>query len=285
MSFRDEAKKLAYKAAGSFKTVHDRQLAIGRFADYLKSANLQVRGVEYLKGKHVQGFIDARKGAGISLRTLQNEVTALRVVLRQAGRDKLADQLGTKELGIAGASRNGTKTALSESRLVELRAAVLARDEGVAAVVDLQRALGLRAEEGVKSCKSLATWERQLKAGQPVHVVFGTKGGRPRLVSPADRERALSAIQQARALADRQGGVLIAKTNEKEAMTRYRNVMAASGFIGRESGHSLRYAFAQEQIRAYTLTGYSVKEALALASMDLGHGDGRGKYIKQVYGR
>ena len=285
MSFRDEAKKLAYQAGGSFKTIEGRQLAVGRFADYLKAANLQVRGVEFLKGKHVQGFVETRKEAGVGLRTIQNEITALRTILRAAGREKLADQISTKALGIAGACRDGTKTALAQSRLVELRTAVLARDEGVGAVVDLQRALGLRAEEGVKACKSLATWERQLKAGQPLRVIFGTKGGRPRDVMPADRERALAAIQSAKALADRQGGVLVAKPNEKEAMTRYRNVMAAAGFTGKESGHSLRYAFAQEQIRAYTLTGYSQKEALALASMDLGHGDGRGRYVAQVYAR
>lgn len=285
MSIRSDMKDLAYKAGGSFKTIHDRQLAVGRFADYLKSANIQVRGVDFLKGKYVSGFVETRLSAGIGLRTVQNEITALRTILRAAGREKLADQISTKTLGIGGACRDGTKTALSESRLVELRTAVLARDEGVGAVVDLQRALGLRAAEGVKACKSLATWERQLKAGQPVHVVFGTKGGRPRLVSPADRERALQAVQQAKALADRQGGVLIAKPNEKEAMTRYKNVMASSGFTGKESGHSLRYAFAQEQIRAYVLTGYSPKEALALASQDLGHGDGRGRYIEQVYAR
>lgn len=285
MSFRDEAKKLAYQAGGSFKTIEGRQLAAGRFADYLKAANLQVRGVEFLKGKHVQGFVEARKAAGIGLRTLQNEITAIRTVLRAAGREKLADQISTKALGIAGACRDGTKTAISESRLVELRTAVLYRDEGVGAVVDLQRALGLRAEEGVKSCKSLATWERQLQAGKPIRVIFGTKGGRPRDVMPADRERALATVRSARALADRQGGVLVAKPNEKEAMARYRNVMAAAGFVGRESGHSLRYAFAQAQIRAYTLGGYSQKEALALTSLDLGHGDGRGRYISQVYSR
>lgn len=285
MSIRSDMKDLAYKAGGSFKTIHDRQLAVGRFADYLKSANIQVRGVDFLKGKYVAGFVAMRTAAGIGLRTTQNEIAALRTILRVAGRDKLADQINTKALGIGGASRAGTKTAISEERLATLRAAVLARSEGVAAVVDLQRALGLRAEEGVKGCKSLATWEKQLKAGQPVHLAFGTKGGRPRLVSPADRERALQAVQRAKALADRQGGVLIAKPNEKEAMNRYKNVMAASGFTGKESGHSLRYAFAQEQIRAYVLTGYSQKEALALASQDLGHGDGRGRYIAQVYAR
>lgn len=50
------------------------------------------------------------------------------------------------------------------------------------------------------------------------------------------------------------------------------------------SPHSLRYAFVQDQIDHYQKQGYSEQEALAKTSMDLRHGDGRGKYIKQVYG-
>ena len=92
-------------------------------------------------------------------------------------------------------------------------------------------------------------------------------------------------MRQARRLADSQGGVLIAKPDEKTAMCRYRNVMYQAGFRGKESGHSLRYAFAQEQIREYMAQGYSQAEALAMTSMDLGHGDGRGRYIAQVYQR
>lgn len=278
-------KDLAFKAGGSYKTIRDRQLAVGRFADYLKSANIQVRGVDFLKGKYVQSYVDARKAAGLSLRTIQNEITAIRTILRTAGREKLADQINTKALGIAGACRDGTKSALSDKRLEELRKAVLAKDDGVCAIIDLQRALGLRSEEGVKACKSLATWLHQLKAGKPIRVVFGTKGGRPRHVWPADRERALAAVKAAQVIADRQGGTLIDKPNEKMAMARYKNVMSSCGFTGKESGHSLRYAFAQQQIRSYILTGYSQREALALTSADLGHGDGRGRYIAQVYGR
>ncbi|ESA61313.1 integrase family protein [Escherichia coli 1-182-04_S4_C2] len=31
--------------------------------------------------------------------------------------------------------------------------------------------------------------------------------------------------------------------------------------------------------------GFSEKEALAMVAMDLGHGDGRGRWVKQIYGR
>ena len=285
MSFRSDAKALAYQAGGSYKTIHDRQLAVARFADYLQRSNIQIRSIDHLKGRHVAGFVEARIAAGISLRTIQNEITGIRTILREANRDKLADQLRTKDLGIGGASRDGSKVAMSDERFSGLHAVVLVKDAGVAAVIELQRVLGLRAEEGVKACKSLATWERELSAGRPVRVVFGTKGGRPRDVSPANRDRALAAVRAARALAARQAGVLVNRPDERQAMNRYRNVLYSAGATGRESGHSLRYAFAQEQMRAYIANGYSRREALALTSMDLGHGDGRGRYIEQVYGQ
>ncbi|MFN7050350.1 DNA-binding protein, partial [Proteus mirabilis] len=49
------------------------------------------------------------------------------------------------------------------------------------------------------------------------------------------------------------------------------------------SNHGLRYAYAQDVEKYYLSQGVSPKEAYALTSMDLGHGDGRGDYIKRVY--
>lgn len=285
MSFRSDSRAAAREAGGSFKTVEAREGVAGRLADFLQARNIQIRDLAHLKTSHVQQFVSARLETGVSVRTLQNELSSIRVMLVAAGREKLASNLDNKRLGIAGASREGTKTALPDQRFAELRAAVQARDSGVAAVVDLQRALGLRAEEAVKSCKSLASWERQLASGQPVRLIFGAKGGRARDIRPADPQRALEAVRAALRLSKAQGGVLIAKDGEKAAMSRYRNVMSASGFVGRESGHSLRYAFAREQIAAYQQQGFTKDEALAQTSLDLGHGDGRGRWIEQVYSR
>lgn len=56
------------------------------------------------------------------------------------------------------------------------------------------------------------------------------------------------------------------------------------GLKGEFSPHSLRYAWAQDAIRHYLAQGFSEKESLALTATDLGHGDGRGRWVKQVYG-
>ncbi|HCL5074339.1 TPA: hypothetical protein N2F43_003671 [Salmonella enterica] len=38
-------------------------------------------------------------------------------------------------------------------------------------------------------------------------------------------------------------------------------------------------------VRERLAQGFCEKEALAMTAMDLGHGDGRGRYVAQVYGR
>ena len=67
----------------------------------------------------------------------------------------------------------------------------------------------------------------------------------------------------------------------KQAMGVYRNVCHRQGI----QSHAARYAFAREQMQAYRGQGYSEREARAAVSQDLGHGDGRGRYIASVYAR
>lgn len=57
------------------------------------------------------------------------------------------------------------------------------------------------------------------------------------------------------------------------------------GLTGTYSPHSLRYAWTQDAILHYLAQGFSGKEALVMTSMDLGYGDGRGRYVAQVYGQ
>lgn len=59
----------------------------------------------------------------------------------------------------------------------------------------------------------------------------------------------------------------------KQAEAWYHNAMHRLGV----QGHGLRYAFARERVEAYLQSGIPMAEALARTSMDLGHGDGRGR--------
>ncbi|MBC8946333.1 DNA-binding protein [Xenorhabdus indica] len=96
-----------------------------------------------------------------------------------------------------------------------------------------------------------------------------------------------AALQHAIAYAEREqaerGGKLIDKLTITQAIDRYRYIVRSSGLAGKNAPHSMRYHFALQSGEYYKAQGFSEREALALASMDLGHGDGRGRYIKQVY--
>ncbi|EDZ9225646.1 DNA-binding protein, partial [Salmonella enterica] len=121
----------------------------------LAGLNIQIRSAAQLKVRHIEQYIESRKNEGISRRTLQNEMSAVRQILNQAGRTKMADpnheRLSNKALGIDGASRAGTKTAITDERYYEALARIRIKDEGVAAVMQLSRYLGLRNEEAVQS--------------------------------------------------------------------------------------------------------------------------------------
>ncbi|QIQ22173.1 integrase domain-containing protein [Zophobihabitans entericus] len=278
--------QLAKQASGSHKTVHDRIRITQYFCDYLQQMNIQIKSIEHLKSKHIEGYITDRLAHGISKRTLQNEMAAIRAILRQAGREKLADleRLNNQNLGIGNASRAGTKEAIPNELFQQIMAQAMMKDRGLAVTIQLARQLGLRSEEAVQSIHSLKTWKKALEQGKAhVNVVFGTKGGRARDSVVLNHEELLQTVNLALDIAKEQNGKLINKPNLKTAMTYWRNQTRLLGLSGKYAPHSLRYAWAQEVMAHYLEQGLSEKEAQARVSMDLGHGDGRGRYIKNVY--
>jgi hypothetical protein len=161
---------------------------------------------------------------------------------------------------------------------------------GIGATLELQRALGLRESEAIRAGRAdtLSRWRRELVELGAVHVVEGTKGGRPRDVHPANRDRAFTAIRQAQTVLEKTGQRYLvtcadgaAAANLKQAIGVYRNVCHRADV----QSHAARYAFAHERVQAYRNQGYSEREARAATSQDLGHGDGRGRYIASVYVR
>lgn len=160
----------------------------------------------------------------------------------------------------------------------------------IGALLALQRFLGLREVEATRGgdVQTLARWQRELQERGFVRVISGTKGGRPRDVRPAQIERALAAVQSARALLEASGQrYLLTRTDGavarglKQAIGIYRNVCYRACI----QSHSARYAFAHERIQAYRDEGFGEREARAATSLDLGHGDGRGRYVASVYVR
>ena len=285
-SLKAQLQKTAENAHGGGKTVHQRRLMVSRFGDYLKLENIQISSISQIKEKYIQGYIQARLNQQIGKRTLQNEMAAIRQTLRAEGRMKLANspRISNKALGLSGTSRKGTRVAITERQYKQIHQKALLKSPALVAAIELARVFGLRGEEAVQSVHSLKTWQTALENGNTkIRVVYGTKGGRPRDTLILDRERARNAVNTAIQIAEQQKGKLIDKPNLKEAMTYWRNHTRAIGLKWQLSPHSLRYAFAQEAIKYYQTQGYTQQEALAQASMDLGHGDDRGKYVKYVY--
>ncbi|XKM13297.1 integrase domain-containing protein [Orbaceae bacterium ac157xtp] len=286
-SLKQQFTDAARQANGAYKTVHHRQIIMERLRQYLKVHNIQIKAIDQMKVIYIEGYVHSRLGQGISRRTLQNELAAIRQTLRAVGRVKLADhsRLTNQALGISGASRQGTKVAITQKQYQAIHQLAFNKSPALAATLDVAITLGLRGEEAVQSYKSMQTWQKALQKGQTrIQVVFGTKGGRPREVYIINPQKTLQVVNNALAMMQQQNGKLIDKPNLKQAMNYWRNSTSRLGLTGEHSPHCLRYAFTQHQIDHYLKQGYSEPEALAKASMDLGHGDGRGRYIKQVYG-
>lgn len=282
-------KRLAQQAGGSYKTVDDRIRLAQRFCERLVLAqNVQIRRVEQLKARHIEGYVRERLAQGITKRSLQNEMAAVRCILKQAGRDRLAqsERLNNHSLGLSAASRSGTKRAITPEYYHHVLETAHIKDPGLAAALELSRLMGLRSQEAVQSAQSLKTWRQALDRGETwLTVVFGTKGGRPRETIILDAGAVKKALDTALAVAEDRHGRLVDKPDLKSAMKYWHSQASGLGLTGAYSPHSLRYAWAQDAIRHYLAQGFSEKEALAMTAMDLGHGDGRGRYVAQVYGR
>ncbi len=65
-----EMKRLAQQAGGSYKTVDDRIRLAQRFCERLVLAqNVQIRRVEQLKARHIEGYVRERVVQGITKRS------------------------------------------------------------------------------------------------------------------------------------------------------------------------------------------------------------------------
>lgn len=283
---RNEIHQVVKVAGGSTLTKGGRSANLTATANDLRLAlNIQIKSFKGLKTQHLARLVSFWKEQGKSIRTIQNRLAHVRSALRSVGREKFADsaQVSNASLGAAGASRGGTHTVASKE-VIEARISKL--QPGFKEAAQLQRTLGLRAQEAIQSNQSLRLWQRQLEKGRRVTVLHGTKGGRGRdisLVSEKAQKQALEAVRAAITAMDKHGGQLVPSRSLEGANRAYQRAMNGVEFTGSEASHSLRYLFARAQFESYLEAGFDRREALAALSMDLGHGDGRGRYCEQVY--
>lgn len=286
MGLQDDLQSLGRKAGGSHLTIEARERHLREFARWCRENNYQIQRADQIKEKHIRGFMDSLKDNN-SERTRQNKLAALRVAIRETGKTKFADGIKTRAMGVQQACRDGTKRAMTDGEYRKALARVGERDQGCAAAIELCRELGLRRTEAVMADqKTLTKWAREIVNGRPqVHIIRGTKGGKPRWTVPANRERAAAAIARAFAVAKANGGHLIKIKGGglRESINRLKNVAYECGLRKETSLHSLRYAYACERFDQLSTQGYGRRDTASQVSQDLGHGDGRINYVMQVY--
>ncbi|MEZ0332012.1 MAG: integrase domain-containing protein [Methylophilaceae bacterium] len=281
-----DAKEANEKIGKSHGTKDNRLNTLNQLVTHLYANNIQHASLQDIRPKDIKSFIEAKKELGRRLRTLENLMAHIRSFLKQEGRHRLANDpmLTNSALGISGGSREGKKLPILPYAFESAVEIAKMKDIGVAACMVLSLVLGLRSLEAIRSWKSLKTWKKQLLAGEDeLKVVYGTKGGRDRWVKVHDRDAVLKAVLFACDVAATRKGKLIDRPNLKTAINHFRRIARESGLKGNQSFHSLRYWFAVMALKSYLNAGFSHEEALVLTSHDLGHGDGRGQYIKHVY--
>lgn len=280
------------RLGGSHLTREARERTASKFSTLMFEAGYtHLASPADISGKHLRAYVAARQAESPGVRTLQNELAHLRSVLKSVGKQAMANaaELSNEALGISGGSRLGTKTAMSsEDFLSFTERAERQNRPGMAALLRLERHLGLRGNEAIHAREdTLRRWARELQADGRINVLAGTKGGRPRTVDVSDRASASAAIASALAVGAKQGGFLVIRANGsptgglKQARCIYHSWAHRNGI----QPHSARYAFARDQLNGYLSRGYSSREALMAVSQDLGHGDGRGRWVKSVYMR
>ena len=288
---RADLNRIGYQLGGAHLTQEARRATFTTFAQAMRAKGYGIQSAAQIGGKHLRAFVECRLAEGIRSRTIANEMSHLRAVLVHCGKEGLARNpaYSNKALGIGRGSRIGTKEPLSDAAIRGFQQYTdrLGRS-AIGHVLELQRALGLREAEAIRggTPETLARWHREIQERGHVRVIEGTKGGHARDVHPADLARARSAMERAQAtlrasgqryLVTRADGT--ATTDLKQALGIYRNICHRAGI----QSHAARYAFAQERMQAYRTEGLSEREARAATSLDLGHGDGRGRYVASVY--
>lgn len=287
MSLSKNAKELSKAAGGSHSTVEARTRIIMQLVNNLRyEQNVQIRNISQLKEKNIENWLRSGREKGLSPRTLQNRLTAVRAVLKEAERYDTISRLQNiaKKVGFAGAPRDGVRKPPSEEQINRMLSNV--NHQGVRICLELMGEFGLRQKEAIMSAASLEKWLKDISSDRHgrFQLVQGSKGGRPREIWPNDPQRAAALVSKAIEFCRSNGGKLI-EGDLKQALGKFNRVAAQGGFTRLHSPHSLRYAFAQRTIDRLMQHGWDKRLALSFTSQVLGHGDGRGRWIDQVYSR
>ena len=245
-----------------------------------------------LTSKQVLGFVKHRS-TQVSARSVQNEISHIRRAVRGSGR-VLGDLTDPKNnwsshrLSVPKGSRIGGKAAINIDKFNAARAEL---SKPMQTVVDLQMSLGLRRQEAVIA-KNTGDWKMSLTVAQSQNrgtylqltADAGSKGGRARhIYVPLGRISSTLAAVSAAHDAKIYNGHILDYDDLKSALKGYDNALSYQELTNTDSGHGIRRFFACQQYDYYLSTGLDKDTALSRLSQDLGHGDGRGRWVWNNY--
>lgn len=276
----------------SARTRHGRE-----FLDFCHFSGRSLTDIKHATFYLLKDWVSSLKEANLKSGTINNKVASVRALCEQRGAD--LEKLGltdTAGLGVDVRNRKGTKLPMTDEIFATAVAqAISANEIGFVHALKLERYLGLRGTEAMMVTTALKTYAKQAylllqSSLSPIHIVDGTKGGRPRDVAVIEQyaSETFQAITEALAFASQNNGFLIvgkAGTGLKGARSKYHRLAAKFGLTGVYAPHSLRYRYCVDKLMELCAAGVPRNEALAFASECLGHGASRTRFVSSVYGR
>ncbi|CAM2141417.1 putative Integrase catalytic domain-containing protein [Pararobbsia alpina] len=284
---RHEAVVISRRCGGSRRHQQNRHQLIQPLLTYLQVVGSLPDRIKDVDQQCAKEYFRVRVVKGDTPGHLHNIASALRVVLRNAGRD--TQDFSNADLSIPPRDRTGKRQPISDSAYISRMNALRIANEGLYHVAKLSRLLGLRTMEALMCGPSLLDWVRALEIGPvtALYVTRGTKNGRHREVEPifsrvTETQAAVSAAMEFYTL---HGALVGIPGDLKTSAYKMRRIYRSVGFRGEYSPHTLRYAYACDKAIELLSQGMTNREVLVRLSRYLGHGDSRYRWIKSVYCR
>lgn len=280
-----------FNKKGGYGTRQNAQRTFKQLDNYAEKSGWRNVLPETITPKQLRIFLEFR-ATKICKRSVQNEASHLRRAIAGSGRTigKIKDpnnNWSNQRLGVERATRVGGKAAMSLDFYLQNKNKL---DKSIISLMELQEHIGLRRQEAIMAGPSLAEWVKEIQKsiehgiGAFLTIRDGCKGGKMRScwIFPINLNTTLKCISSALDIYKSNGNI-IQSINLKSAKKLYESKLRKVGFWGPNSSHSLRRLFAQRQIVLYRESGLCESAALIRLSNDLGHGDGRGRWVLNNY--
>lgn len=230
-------------------TQEKRQTVIMGFAADMSFLGYRLESMNNLREKHIFAWVKLLVKNGQKPATIQNKLSVLRIYcswINKKGMVRSPDYYVSNSELVKRTTATKTDKSWVGKDVEKLIETVIIKDEIVGIQLKLCHVFGLRRLEAIMLKPFVAD------EGEFLHIRWGTKGGRPRLVPIANAEQR-AVLEKAKAMADLKSGLIChpGKTL-KQATNHFKYVMHYCGITKAGEGvtaHGLRHGYVH---RRYT---------------------------------